>query len=154
MQTYTARNSCVYVCRLLCGLVSYVISMGCIMKSSWWVWSLFWKRILFSSHCITGKKCYCKYQSHLFSYRQVILRSDLNSLTLKQNHISFQQCATPFKEKRTLLSFLSVLFHSILQRNILLIKTDHFIFSKQITTEETNTFKILTKLKVTGFPHL
>lgn len=64
---------------------------------------------------------------------------------------TFLFCSVPYPS--TLFSFLLVLFYSMLHRNILLIKTDYFIFSRQTTIEETNTFNILAKLKVAGFPH-
>lgn len=68
---------------------------------------------------------------------------------------TFLFCNVPYpsKTKRILLSFLLVLFYSMLQRNSLLIKTDYFMFSMQTTIKETNTSNILAKLKVARFPH-
>lgn len=55
----------VCTCSNFC-IALYLISAGCIMKSSWWVQPLFWKRILYTHHYIIQKNTISKHQSLVF----------------------------------------------------------------------------------------
>lgn len=150
---YTRGSSYVYMPKLLSCLVSYVY-FNRLLKRSCWVCSLFWKNILLSSHYITGKKntiinttTSCLLKSRLFWDTTWVLSP------WSSNTFLFCNVPYPSKTKGILLSFLLVLFYSMLQRNSLLIKTDYFIFSMQTTIKETNTSNILAKLKVARCPH-
>lgn len=103
--------------------------------------------ILLAKNTIVNTTISCLLKSRMFWDMTWVLSPWSSNTSL------FFNVPYPSKKKRALLSSLLVLIYSMLQRNILLIKTDYFIFSRQTTIEETNTSNILAKLKVAGFPH-
>lgn len=85
--TYTRGSSYVHMPKLLCCLVWYVY-FNRLLESSWWVCSLFWKKVLLSSHYITGKKIRAQ-----ISPSVVFLKAERSEIRLEFSHL---EAATHF----------------------------------------------------------